>query len=520
VTTSHHVPSETPRAAALLGRSFGSIPALVVLHGAERPGQPALIQGESQLGYGDLVRGMKRVAAALQREGLGKTDSIAICGATSIDYVVLYLGALLAGLVVAPLSPSSSREALIRMIVDSGAKRLFADPDVARLVGDDPRLPATTSLMDLDAWLDASVPADSEPRAVDVGPDDPFNIIYSSGTTGDPKGIVQPAMMRWMHLVRARANGVGPRSVALYSTPLYSNTTLASFFGAIGVGATSVLMAKFDTRDYLELAQRHRVTHTMLVPVQYRRLLADPGFNAYDLSSFVMKSSTSAPFPAELKAETLRRWPGGLTEVYGMTEGGGTCVLEAHRHPGKLHTVGVPAPGHDVRMIDDAGREVPRGEVGEIVGRSLSMMTGYRNRPAETAEIEWLDGEGRRYIRSGDVGRFDDDGFVTLLDRKKDMIISGGFNVFPSDLEAVLREHRDLLESTVVGVASEQWGETPVAFVVVRPGAAPNAAAIRAWANERLGKMQRLADLRIVERLPRSPIGKVLKRELRDAYRP
>ena len=514
--------NETPagaQIAALLERPFGSIPDLVMLHGRDRPDHPALIQDEAVTTYGRLARDMRRIAVALQAEGFVKGDSIAICAATSLDYVALYLGALLAGVVVAPLSPSSSREALMKMIVDAAARRLFVDEDVARLLGSDARLPATTSVGGLQDWIDARTTGDERPRTVDVGPDDPFNIIYSSGTTGDPKGIVQPSMMRWMHLVRARANGIGPDSVALYSTPLYSNTTLASFFGAIGLGAPSVLMAKFDTRGWLERAQRHRATHTMLVPVQYRRLLAEPDFDAFDLSSFVMKSSTSAPFPEALKAETLRRWPGGLSEVYGMTEGGGTCVLEAHRHPDKLHTVGVPAPGHDIRMIDDDGRELARGEVGELVGRSPSMMIGYRNQPAKTAEMEWVDADGRRYIRSGDVGRYDDDGFVVLLDRKKDMIISGGFNVFPSDLEAVVRDHPDVLECAVVGVASERWGETPVAFVVARERRVLDVDTLRAWANERLGKMQRLADVRVVEQLPRSPIGKVLKRDLRDAYR-
>ena len=200
-------------------------------------------------------------------------------------------------------------------------------------------------------------------------------------------------------------------------------------------------MPKFDALAYLQIAARERATHTMLVPVQYQRLMARPEFDSFDLGSFRMKFCTSAPFHAELKADVLKRWPGGLTEYYGMTEGGGTCILQAHLHPTKLHTVGQPAEGHDIRLIDENGREVAKGEAGEVVGRSGAMMTGYHKQPAKTAEAEWFDPQGNRFIRTGDVGRFDADGFMVLFDRRKDMVISGGFNIYPSDLEAILRQH-------------------------------------------------------------------------------
>jgi acyl-CoA synthetase (AMP-forming)/AMP-acid ligase II len=202
-----------------------------------------------------------------------------------------------------------------------------------------------------------------------------------------------------------------------------------------------------------------------------------------------------------------------------MTEGGGTCILACHEHRDKLRTVGRPAPGNDIRVIDEAGQELPRGEVGEVVGHSpASLMTGYHNKPEATAAAEWFDAQGKRYIRTGDVGRFDDDGFLVLLDRRKDMIISGGFNVYPSDLEAILRAHPDVLEVAVVGMPSERWGETPVAFVVPANGAALDSAALQDWANAQLGKLQRLAAVRVLDALPRSPIGKILKRELRARY--
>jgi long-chain acyl-CoA synthetase len=301
------------------------------------------------------------------------------------------------------------------------------------------------------------------------------------------------------------------------ATSLCSNTTLVSVFPALAKGGMVALAeGRFDARAYLALAQQVRATHAMLVPVQYQRLMALPDFDAFDLSSFRMKFCTSAPFAAQLKADVLARWPGGLVEYYGMTEGGGTCILEAHAYPHKLHTVGKPAEGHDIRLIAEDGRELPRGEIGEVVGRSGAMMTGYHHQPAKTREAEWFDAQGNRFIRTGDVGRFDEDGFLTLMDRRKDMIISGGFNIYPSDLEAVLREHAGVADVAVVGVPSQEWGESPVAFVVPAAGA-PTAAELRAWANGRLGKTQRLADLRYLPELPRSDIGKVLKRQLRDS---
>jgi acyl-CoA synthetase (AMP-forming)/AMP-acid ligase II len=250
--------------------------------------------------------------------------------------------------------------------------------------------------------------------------------------------------------------------------------------------------------------------------VQYRRLLADPGFDAADLSSFTHKYCTSAPFSKALKADVLARWPGGLTEYYGMTEGGGTCILHAHAHADKLHTVGQPAAGSDIRLIDADGVELPPGATGEVVGRSPAMMTGYHKLPDATRAAEWFCPDGQRFIRTGDIGRFDEDGFLTLVDRAKDVIISGGFNIYPSDLEAVLMAQPEVIEAAVVGVPSDAWGETPVAFVVAAPGT--DREALRAAANARLGRTQRISALVLVEALPRSEIGKVLKRELRDQH--
>ena len=513
--------------ASLAEQPFVLISDLIRSHAQAAPERLALIEGPSRMSFGELDRSMDRIAARLQSQGLGLGDAIAICAQSSIDYARLFLGALRAGVVVAPLAPSSTPQSLDKMLADAQARIVFLDSASPRSPAQLPQFACVAldtatqgaNCPSFADWLTGTSAADREPPLlpVDVGPDAPFNIIYSSGTTGEPKGIVQAHGMRWMHVNRSVVYGYGPDAVGLLSTPLYSNTTLVVFFPTLAWGGCVVLMRKFDALNYLELAQQHRVTHTMLVPVQYRRIMAVPDFGRFDLRSFRCKFCTSAPFAAELKADVLARWPGGLVEFYGMTEGGGTCILNAHENPDKLHTVGRPVEGHDIRLLGDDGREVGAGEAGEVVGHSAAMMKGYHRQPARTREAEWYDASGKRFIRTGDIGRFDADGFLILFDRKKDMIISGGFNVYPSDLEAVLRNHPAVYDCAVVGMPSEQWGETPVAFVVRRPGATDTAEAVRTWTNDQLGKTQRISELRWIAELPRSAIGKVLKRELRDA---
>ncbi|HDZ57195.1 MAG TPA: 4-coumarate--CoA ligase [Pseudomonas xinjiangensis] len=515
--------SATANSPITLETPFSTLPDLITQHGEHRAEHPALVQDGRRVNFSELDQMVTRVAAALQRDGVKPGESIAVCASNSINYAILYLGTLRAGAVVAPLAPSSTPEGLLTMLKDSAARLFFVDQSTDRAL-QPVRERITVPVLSLDDssveqgfsnWL-ADVDASAAP--VVIIPEMPFNIIYSSGTTGEPKGIVQSHGMRWSHIQRGLVFGYGPECVTLISTPLYSNTTLVSFLPSLGLGGTVVLMAKFDAARYLQLAEQHAATHTMLVPVQYQRIMAREDFDSYDLSAFKIKFSTSAPFHAELKADILARWPGGLVEFYGMTEGGGSCMLPAHQFPDKLATVGKPLENHDMRVIDEDGNELPRGEIGEVVGHSPAMMTGYLNKPEKTAEAEWYDHTGKRFIRTGDVGRFDEEGFLTLMDRRKDMIISGGFNIYPSDLEMELRQHPDLLEVTVIGVQSRSWGETPVGYAVARPGKTVDAESALQWFNQRVGKTQRLNRLILTDELPRSAIGKVLKRELRDSF--
>ena len=504
---------------ALLASHFAALPDLIRAHASERPDFSALIESGETLTYGALAAVMNRIAAALQRDGVNSNDVVAVCARTSINYVASFCGILAAGAVVAPLAPSSTPATLMMMLQDSGARVFLLDRETAEVLKGTgyEDLFKRVALDDSEAgepffgWLG---PQGAKPREVSIAPEQPLNIIYTSGTTGAPKGIVQSHRMRWGQFKRLPYKN----AVMVVSTPLYSNTTLVAYLPTLAHGSTVVLLPKFDAGQFLRLSEARRATHAMLVPVQYQRIMERADFDQYDLSSYVLKVSTSAPFPAALKADVLKRWPGGLVEIYGLTEGGGATMLVAHQFPHKLHTVGQPMQGHDIRLIDEDGREVGRGGIGEVVGRSEMMMGGYHNLPEKTQEAEWRDADGERFIRTGDIGRFDPDGFLILLDRSKDLIISGGFNIYPSDIEAELMRHEAVIEAAVVGVASERWGETPMAFVTLRNGSRIEAPALRDWTNERLGKTQRLSDLAILERLPRNPIGKLLKRELRDLY--
>lgn len=491
----------------------------------------ALTDEKGTLTWAEMLSRANRIANRLRADGLKTGDTVAGLSENSNDYMCLYLGTLIAGGCMVPLSGMASGESLALMVEDCDTRFLFVSGKNLLLFNEirdqlkrvQPALrigidtDAIDSGQDIDAWLsDAS----DEPNPVEVTPDDPFNIIYSSGTTGTPKGILHDYRFRQRQLTRLVHFGLDGDAINLVSTPLYSNTTLVSALPTLYNGGTLILMGKFNAHRFLELAAEHRVTHAMLVPVQYTRIMAEPDFDRFDLSSFKLKLSTSAPLRPDIIAEALKRWPGNIREAYGLTEGGISTTLDCAANPTKWDSVGVPTEGAEIRIIDDNGNEVPQGEIGEIAGRAISMMRGYYHREQQTKDMLWNSPEGLTFYRSGDLGRLDEDGFLYILDRRKDMIISGGFNIYAVDLEKVLLEHPAVADAAVIGIPSENWGETPLGLVVCKVGETTTADAILEFANEKLGKTQRLAGVEFRDELPRSTIGKVLKRELREPYWP
>lgn len=509
--------------------TFLSLPQMIRQCAATESGKAAIHDGERVVTWSELGQRVNRIANRLIALGVQPGDMVAGLSENSADYVALYLGVLAAGACMVPLSGMAAGDSLRLMVDDCGSRWLFVsarnreliEPLRGKLQNVTPERMVGLDFGDagwqrFEDWL-ADAPATAP--LVEITPDHPFNVIYSSGTTGTPKGIVHDHRMRSRQINRlCGAYGLNGDAITLVSTPLYSNTTLVAALPTLAFGGTLVLMAKFDARGFLELAERHRVTHAMLVPVQYERILAVPDFERFDLSSFQVKLSTSAPLRAHVIRQALDRWPGKVYEIYGLTEGGVSTTLDAASFPDKLDSVGRPAAGVEVRIIDEQGRELPRGEIGEIVGRGGAMMRGYLNRDDLTRKLLWQSPEGEWFYRSGDMGRLDEDGFLYVLDRRKDMIISGGFNIYAADLEQVLLQHPDVADAAVIGIPSSQWGETPLGLVVPRSGSAVTEAELLTWANDRLGKTQRLSGVEFRTELPRSTIGKVLKRELRAPY--
>lgn len=502
--------------------AFVPIPAILEAHARTTPDATAFQVDGQVLSWKALHDATRRVARRLERSGVQPGDAVALLGAPSTAYVECLFGALLARACVVPLPSSATPDNLEALLADCEARVLFVDPDaggaIAAMVE---RLGRRSTLSVVPFGQDMGVPVDDAPfTPTPARRDDRFNIIYSSGTTGLPKGIVHLHGMRQQQAAR-NSFGFSPRSVTLLSTPMYSNTTLLPMLGTLVHGGTCILMGKFDAGRFLALAAAHRATHTMLVPVQYERILAHADFARTDLTSLELSQCTGAPMALSLKQDIVRRWPGRFLEVYGLTEGGVTCFLDAKLHPDKLATVGRPAPGSEVFLIDADGCRLPPGDAtGEVVGRSALMMAGYHQRPEATAQIRWVDAGGQACHRSGDIGRFDAEGFLTLLDRIKDVIISGGHNIYASDLEAVLLRHADVADAAVIGVPSAQWGETPLALVVPHDGTRLDTDGLREWVNAQVGKHQRLSAVEARAALPRNALGKLSKKELKAPYWP
>lgn len=496
----------------------------------DRLDQTAIVFKDRRVTWGQLAKRVNQVTNALVGMGFKKGDRVGMLSRNSVEICEVFLGCLCAGGCAVPLPSMVSPEALRLMLEDSNVKALFVsnemrsnlDPFVEEL---DILLPGAKFGLDFADgpwasyanWADA---ASDEYSPIDIGPEDEFNIIYSSGTTGTPKGILHTHMFR-----KGYFDNIGPfvdipGMVCGVTTPLYSNTTLTAWLPAMRFGVPCVLMEKFNTEGFLNLVGEEKITFAMMVPVQYERIVKELEQNPgkYDLSTIVGLLCTSAPLHASTKRKILDMIPGKFVEFYGMTEGGVSCKLDATENPDKLDSVGQASDNCEILIIDEDGTILPPNTTGEIVGYSQSLMKGYENKEEETQKSFWQHPDGRTFMRSGDVGYIDDDGFIFLSDRKKDMIISGGFNIYPIDIEKVLLEHPDVFEVSVFGIPSEQWGETPYAAVVPEKGAAVTAEELREWANSRLGKAQRIAQLEFKDELPRSPVGKILKKELRQEY--
>ncbi len=507
------------------GEAFIALPDQIRQRAAQTPDKIAICDETSACSWSDLLLSSEELAKRLIVMGVAPGDSVALIGDLQATTVTAFLSVLFAGACIVPLPAIASDAALSGMLLDSGANTVLSTTEAADRI---------TGVLGLDAGhrkinrgaIDFTPPGDrwadlrtGQSTALDVAlpplhADALFNIIYSSGTTGTPKGIVHDNLYRFRQMLRMHGTGVNENCTMFVSTAIYSNTTLMPALSVLSGGGTLVTKRKFEAKNYIETARKTGATHAMLVPTLVQRLLAEPSFQIDSIPTLERTFVTASPFATSVKSEAVRRWPGVIQEIYGMTEGGLTAMLDTSLFPDKLGSVGKPSPSAIIRIIDEGGSELPTGQVGEIIGHSNTMMLGYHNRPEQNSAVRIDMPDGLAYLRTGDLGRFDDDGFLYVVGRAKDVIISGGFNIYATDLEDALLLHPDVNEAAVMGMPSAAWGETPVAAVVLSAGSDVSEACLISFANEKLGKAQRISALKILQELPLNALGKVVKSEL------
>ncbi|MFO1079107.1 MAG: AMP-binding protein [Reyranellaceae bacterium] len=471
--------------------------------------------------YGALYERALRLANGLRARGLAPGDAVGILAGNSPDFLALYLACQLAGLVAVPLNYRAVADDVVFVLGNCAARGLLHGPEYAAIVAAARgRLPALHAPAVLaiggDEWqrLATQSPAD---EIAPVAPTAPACIFYTSGTTGFPKG----AMMSHLNVLARLSSwgwefGLNAGDVVLVPGPVFHMSFSSIALIALAAGGKVVLTRDFEARDALDLMARFGVTWSFLVPKMISLLLESLAEGGNRQAGRALRGllSSGSPLPQPVLDSLLREFPATrITDAYGWTETGWVSLCPHEELVAGRRSVGRAAFGCELAVLDRDGRELPAGEVGEIYAAPPLSFLGYYGNAEASARIR----KGK-WETGGDMGTLDADGYLQLVDRKNDMIISGGENIYPAEIERVLVQHPKIFEVTVVGVPDDKWGESPRACIVLHPGETASADEIIEFCDGRLARYKRPRSVEFLEILPRNAMGKVLRRELRDRY--
>jgi long-chain acyl-CoA synthetase len=491
-------------------------------HAASRGDSVAIEHEGRTLTFGELDERSSRLAQSLRATGVRAGDRVAYLDRTAPEVIELLFAASKLGAVIVPMNWRLAVPELAAVIRDSQARVLIAGPgyaDVAAdLVGGRGQLVLVGEAYE--AWLAAHPALDPGDRG---GAHDVIVQMYTSGTTGVPKGVLTTHRNLAAAAETSPLWGFDAGTVSLTPLPMFHIGGIGWAFVGLWNGAATILVRDFDPARVLETLERRRVTNAVFVPTMLQMLTAVPGAAERDFSELRSIAYGASPITTTVLKAALRTFRCPLFGIYGLTETTGAITqLDPGDHEPDgprehlLRSAGRPYPWVELRIVDpDSGREQGPREVGEVWLRAPNVAAGYFNRPAETARALTSDG----WLRTGDGGYLDEEGYLYLTDRIKDMIVSGGENVYPIEVEEVLSQHPGVREAAAIGVPHERWGEMVVALVVRRPGCAVDLDDLLAFARQRLAGYKLPRRVEFVDELPRTPTGKVLKRELRARYR-
>jgi fatty-acyl-CoA synthase len=508
----------------------GRNPSLIfALHGANLPDKPALIWRNRTLTYAQLDDRMNRAAAGLQHRGFKRNTSVVIMMRNRPEFLEVQAGAGRLGAAAVSVSWRSTAAELVYLAQHCGAKAIVFESDLWHVVEQAKKSLPSIAARDFIAVDDAPPGCSryeedflARPGAAIQKSDgtnaeeDASVVIYTSGTTGKPKGAVRKFPKDAMHASLQFIGETPMRSddVHLVTCPLYHSTAFGFLAWNALLGGTAVIMDEFKPESFLELVDRLGVTTTAVVPTILHRVMAlDPAIlDKYDVRTMRGIFTVGAPLPGPLGTKLMDHFGDVLFNCYGATEIGLVTMAKPADLRAAPGCIGKVLPGNEVVLLDDGGNEVAPGEVGELYARNKMLVAGYHN-DAESTRKSMRDG----FFSVGDLARRDRDGRYFIEGRKRDMIISGGVNVYPAEVEGVLEANPEVAEVAVVGVEDSEWGERVRAFVVKRPGSTVDEGALKVWCRERLGGAKVPRDFVFLDALPRNPTGKVLKRELRLA---